>query len=98
MKTEKIMIKRRKMSMLKVLSMITLLMAASFSLSSQVGLRGAPYTEPYEENEDDKSLSPYFFVYSEDSETDQLPLKSTSADIDIAGVIAYLKVTHLYKN
>ena len=36
----------------------------------------------------DKTLSPYFFVKSDDPSVDQLPLKSTSADVKIVGVIA----------
>ncbi len=46
----------------------------------------------------DRTESPYFFVKSEDPATDQLPLKSTSAEVDIAGVIARVKVTQIYKN
>ena len=34
----------------------------------------------------DKTLSPYFFVKSDDSDADQLPLKSTSVKVDISGV------------
>jgi Ca-activated chloride channel family protein len=50
------------------------------------------------EKDIDKTLSPYFFVMSENSDTDQLPLKSTSANVEIAGVIANVKVTQVYKN
>ncbi len=46
----------------------------------------------------DKTFSPYFFVKSDDPNLDQLPLKSTSAIVDIAGVIADVKVTQVYKN
>ena len=46
----------------------------------------------------DKTLSPYFLVKSSDPDTDQLPLKSTSADVNIAGVIADVKVTQVYRN
>ncbi len=46
----------------------------------------------------DKTLSPYFMVQSNDPETDRLPLKSTVADVSIAGVIADVKVTQIYKN
>jgi Ca-activated chloride channel family protein len=46
----------------------------------------------------DKTLSPYFFVKSEDPALDQLPLKSTSAAVNIAGVIADVQVTQVYKN
>jgi Ca-activated chloride channel family protein len=46
----------------------------------------------------DKTLSPYFFVQSGDSEIDRLPLQSTSAVVNIAGVIADVKVKQIYKN
>ncbi len=54
--------------------------------------------QPTIEKDIDKTLSPYFFVKSENPETDQLPLKSTSANVEIAGVIANVKVTQVYKN
>jgi Ca-activated chloride channel family protein len=43
-------------------------------------------------------LSPYFFVRSEDPSVDRLPLKSTSAAVDVSGVIAAVKVTQVYRN
>ncbi len=46
----------------------------------------------------DKTFSPYFFVQSEDPELDRLPLKSTSVAVEIAGVIADVTVTQVYKN
>ncbi len=46
----------------------------------------------------DQTLSPYFMVLSEDSETDALPLKSTRADVKIAGVVAGVKLTQVYQN
>lgn len=46
----------------------------------------------------DKTLSPYFFVKSDDPNLDQMPLKSTSAIVNIAGVIADVTVTQEYKN
>lgn len=46
----------------------------------------------------DKTLSPYFIVLSDDPSVDQLPLKSTSADVNIAGVIADVEITQVYKN
>ena len=48
--------------------------------------------------EADKTLSPYFFVKSDDPSVDQLPLKSTSADVKILGVIADVIVRQVYKN
>jgi Ca-activated chloride channel family protein len=47
---------------------------------------------------DDKTLSPYFLVKSDAPGTDQLPLLSTSANVSIAGVIADVRVTQVYKN
>lgn len=47
--------------------------------------------------ENDKTLSPYFFVKG-DADIDELPLKSTSAVVNIAGVIADVTVNQIYKN
>ncbi len=49
-------------------------------------------------NESDQTLSPYFFVKSDDPNVDVLPLKSTSADVQITGVIASVKVKQTYEN
>jgi len=57
---------------------------------------GAAHARP--EASDDRTLSPYFFVRSGDPSLDRLPLKSTSASVRIAGVIADVQVTQLYKN
>jgi len=53
---------------------------------------------PVPEQGEDKTLAPYFFVQSDDPETDRLPLKGTRADVKIAGVIADVTVTQVYKN
>jgi Ca-activated chloride channel family protein len=42
--------------------------------------------------------SPYFLVNGDPAGTDRLPLKETSARIDIAGVIAKVDVTQVYQN
>jgi Ca-activated chloride channel family protein len=47
---------------------------------------------------EDRTLSPYFFIKSDDPGIDQLPLKSTSASVAISGVIADVQVTQVYKN
>jgi Ca-activated chloride channel homolog len=47
---------------------------------------------------EDKTLSPYFFVQSEDPNIDQLPLKSTAAVVNVSGVIAEVTVTQAYRN
>jgi Ca-activated chloride channel family protein len=48
--------------------------------------------------EEDKTLSPYFMVLSDNPEVDQLPLKSTTADVNIVGVIADVTINQVYKN
>ncbi|HTF99712.1 MAG TPA: VIT domain-containing protein [Nitrospirota bacterium] len=60
-------------------------------LTGSPGLAEAP-------DSGDKTLSPYFFVKSDNPDTDRLPLKSTSVDVNIAGVIADAKVTQVYRN
>lgn len=54
---------------------------------------GAAYARP--ETSDDRTLSPYFFVKSDDASLDRLPLKSTFASVRISGVIADVLVTQL---
>jgi len=46
----------------------------------------------------DKTLSPYFVVDGGESGVDALPLKSTSATADVAGVIARVTVEQTYAN
>ncbi len=46
----------------------------------------------------DRTLSPYFFVEGGDPGTDALPLKSTSASIEVSGVIASVTVVQAYAN
>jgi|GEM_PF-729699 len=41
---------------------------------------------------------PYFIVTSQTEGPDPLPLESTAANIDIAGVIAHVRVTQVYRN
>ncbi len=56
----------------------------------------AAYAQPGET--EDRTLSPYFFVVSDNPDTDRLPLKSTAAHATISGVIANVLVTQVYKN
>ncbi|MHC1724683.1 MAG: VIT domain-containing protein [Syntrophobacteraceae bacterium] len=63
----------------------------SFSPSPALSAQGPATVE-------DKTLSPYFFIKSEDPHLDQLPLKSTSATVNVSGVIADVVVTQSYKN
>jgi Ca-activated chloride channel family protein len=46
---------------------------------------------------DDRTLSPYFFIDG-DPTVDRLPLAKTDVKVDVAGVIADVKVTQTYKN
>ena len=46
----------------------------------------------------DRTQSPYFFVHSENPETDRMPLKETNARVHIAGVIADIHIRQVYKN
>ena len=51
-----------------------------------------------EEEYPTKTLSPYFVVLSDNPEVDQLPMKSTAADVKIVGTIADVKITQMYVN
>jgi len=53
---------------------------------------------PSQDSDPDKTLSPYFFVKSNNPNLDQMPLKSTSAEVNIAGVIADVGVMQEYSN
>jgi len=46
----------------------------------------------------EKTLSPYFMIPDGDPSKDKIPLLSTSADVNIAGVIADVTITQVYKN
>lgn len=75
--------------------MPTLLFALLFLLLAG---RTAPAGPPPEAPPDTRTLSPYFFVHSDDPSTDRLPLKATAAKVHIAGVIARVAVTQVYRN
>lgn len=51
-----------------------------------------------QEQPPDQTAAPYFHVPSSDGATESLPLKSTSARVNIAGVIAQVLVTQVYQN
>ena len=50
------------------------------------------------EQADDRTLAPYFYVAGGNPETERLPLKETRAEVDIAGVIAAVKVHQVFEN
>ncbi len=55
-------------------------------------------TGMFAQGDPDKTLSPYFMVVSDDPEKDVMPLKSTRADVKIAGTVAEVKITQVYRN
>ncbi|MBN3035236.1 MAG: VWA domain-containing protein [Bacteroidales bacterium] len=64
-----------------------------------LGVLGMTVNSPAQETApEDKTLSPYFVVIGTQDGTDPLPLKSTSADVNIAGVIADVRVIQEYGN
>ena len=67
-----------------------------FAAALSVLLGTTAYPQPKES--EDRTLSPYFFVKSDDPQVDILPLRSTSALVNISGVIADVQVTQIYKN
>ena len=46
----------------------------------------------------EKTVSPYFWVQSDEEGIDQMPLKATYTDVNIAGVIADVKISQVYVN
>ena len=63
-----------------------------------LAVKGGGQALAQETESDDKTLSPYFFVKSDDSSVDQLPLKSTSVVANISGPIADVAVAQVYRN
>ena len=47
---------------------------------------------------EDRSLAPFLYVPGEGAEVDRVPLKETSADVTISGVIAKVKVRQVFAN
>ncbi len=79
----------------------TMMITSSKQISSAQVLvpgRAQIQNSPTQESDPDKTLSPYFFVKSTNSDLDQLPLKATSAEVNIAGVIADVNVVQEYAN
>ncbi len=85
--------------MKRVTKFLALFALIFFNVLIVPGLQTAGHTEQKISGESgDKTLSPYFFIISDDPVIDQLPLKSTSAAVNISGVIADVVVTQVYKN
>ncbi len=77
----------------KLLLSVMVVLGVCLIFNPQVNASMQKYSET-----DDKCLAPYFLVKSDDPETDLLPLKATSAEVNIVGVIADVTVTQVYKN
>jgi len=85
---------------------ITTALATAAGLAAFVQVPGArppvparpPLVAPSLPENSDATLSPFFWVKSEDPSVDQLPLKATAVKAEVAGVIADVKVTQVYKN
>jgi len=73
---------------------ISLLLLAAFCASGARSQSSGPERAPGPDN----TLSPYFLVKTDDPEKDLLPLKSTRADVKIAGMAAEVKITQIYQN
>ncbi len=55
------------------------------------------FTSSQAQTQEDKTLAPYFVVQGDPS-VDQLPLKDTRVEINVAGVIADVTVRQTYRN
>ncbi len=74
-------------------SRVALLMALGLVLAATPALASREASGP------DRSGSPYFVVKgAAEGDTEALPLESTRADVHVAGTIAHVKVTQVYKN
>src|SRR5436190_22835662 len=79
--------------------LFVLILAPVLMLAPMLLLKPVPAQEEEQEDQtnEDKTLSPYFFVQG-DPEVDHLPLKGTKVDVAVSGVIADVKVGQTYKN
>ncbi|HEX6704376.1 MAG TPA: VIT and VWA domain-containing protein [Albitalea sp.] len=73
------------------------LLCIALSLLAALLMMVSPPTRA-DDSEARPAESPYFFVEGADAATDALPLKSTTVDVRIAGVIADVTVTQHYRN
>ncbi len=52
----------------------------------------------YEEAQNDRTLSPYFFIENGDPSLDRFPLEETEVEVNISGVIADVTIKQIYSN
>ena len=78
------------------MTIIAILLFSLYVFAPTQGV-SAQAPEDSDEIQEDKTLSPYFFVQG-DPNVDHLPLKDTSVQIDVSGVIADVTVVQTYRN
>jgi Ca-activated chloride channel homolog len=88
---------KRIQKVILILRMSFLLILLSLVFTFPVMAQSSGYDRRMEES-GAKTLSPYFVVISGHPETDVLPLKETSASVNIVGVIADVTVRQKYVN
>ena len=64
--------------------------------TNQTYMRGGPGDRA--EPGDDRTLAPYLYVAGGDPDTERLPLKETSAEVQIAGAVARVKARQVFAN
>ncbi|EUJ11640.1 uncharacterized protein containing a von Willebrand factor type A (vWA) domain [Methylophilaceae bacterium 11] len=82
---------------MNILKGCAFILASTASVSLML-LSNTSYADTNPSTDTEKTLSPYFFVKSNDPSIDQLPLKSTDVKVNITGVIADVVVTQHYRN
>jgi len=83
---------------MKLINSIYLAIIFLLFTTQSTNLFAQDYDRDSFEEANDKSLSPYFFIQSEKGDVDNLPLKSTSSEVNISGNIADVTVSQVYKN
>ncbi len=63
-----------------------------------VSLLSVPTSAQLKENTEEKDASSPYFLVKGDSEVESFPLLETTANVNIAGVIAKIELTQVYKN
>lgn len=77
--------------------MFRLLRWSTYFLVFMVVLTSAA-SEYYEETQNDRTLSPYFFIENGDPSLDRFPLEKTKVAVHISGVIADVTIKQTYSN
>ena len=73
-------------------STLLIMVVALFAMTLTAALQAQPPVDH------DRSQSPYFFINTDDPSIDRMPLQLTSAEVNIAGIIADVTIVQEYKN